>query len=71
MANSLTRAVRNALRSEEDRALIEGGFIYETGSLTKEGRKVVLNLIFESDEAIKQKVVEAALLIADEKKKKK
>ncbi len=66
---SLTKAVRNAFRSKEDKALIGGGFMYESGALTKEGRKVVLNLLLGSDEALKAKVVEAALAVAEEKKK--
>lgn len=68
---SLTKRVRNAFRSKEDRALIEGGFMYETGSLTKEGRKVVINLLLEQDAKLKAKVVEAALAIAEEAKSKK
>lgn len=66
---SLTKAVRNAFRSKEDKALINGGFMYETGSLTKEGRKVVLNMLIEQDEELKAKVVEAALAVAAEKEK--
>lgn len=62
---SLTARLRAALRSKEDKALIDGGFMYETGSLTKEGRKVVLNLILDNDTALKAKVVEAALAVAE------
>lgn len=49
------------LRSEGDRALIEQGFCYESGSLTKEGRKVVINLLFQNDDALRQDVTEIAL----------
>lgn len=69
MTKSLTKAVRNAFRSKEDKALINGGFMYETGSLTKEGRKVVLNFLLDKDEDLKARVVEAALAVAEENEK--
>lgn len=65
---SLTKAVRNAFRSKEDKALINGGFMYETGSLTPEGRKVVLNMLLEVDTELKDRVVNAALAVAESKK---
>lgn len=65
---SLTARLRSALRSKEDKALIDGGFMYETGSLTKEGRKVVLNLLLEHDADLKSKLVEAAVTLMDSEK---
>ena len=67
---SLTKAVRNVFRSKEDKALIGGGFMYETGSLTDEGRKVAINFAVEADAKLKAKLVEAALAIAAEAEKK-
>lgn len=66
---SLTKRVRNAFRSKEDKALIGGGFMYENGALTKEGRKVAINFIVESDAKLKAKLVEAALAVAEDKDK--
>lgn len=66
----LTKRLRNALRSKEDKALIGGGFMHETGSLTKEGRKVVLNLLLEHDPELKAKVVDAAVTLMEAEKEK-
>lgn len=57
---TLRRRVRNLLRSEGDRALIDAGFTYESGALTPEGRKVVLDLLFRDLEGVKPRVVELA-----------
>lgn len=57
---SLRSRVRNAFRSDDDKALNEAGFTYTSGSLTKEGRKVVLDYIFENDADLKSEMVKIA-----------
>lgn len=67
---TLRQKVRAALRSKEERLLIETGFTYESGALTKDGRKVVCDLLFE-DEELRARVVELAQTLKDEACKKK
>lgn len=57
---SLRQRVRAAFRSAEDKELQKAGFTYASGALTKEGRKVVLDHIFENDTAVKAAMVEVA-----------
>ncbi len=59
MAKTLRERVRAALRSKEERLLIETGFTYESGALTEDGRKVLADVIFE-DEGIRARIVELA-----------
>lgn len=69
--NNLREKVRAALRSPEETMLIRTGFIYESGALTKEGRKVVADLQFEGVEngELRARIVELAeALEADAKK---
>ncbi len=69
MAKTLRQRVRAALRSKEERLLIETGFTYESGALTKEGRKVVTDLLFE-DKEIRARVVELATQLKEDTCKK-
>lgn len=57
---SLRNRVRAAFRSSDDKALNEAGFTYTSGALTKEGRKVVLDFIFDNDDALKSEMVKIA-----------
>jgi hypothetical protein len=69
-AQTLRQKVRAALRSKDERLLIDTGFTYESGALTKEGRKVICDLLFE-DEALRAKVVELAKTLQEDACKKK
>lgn len=60
MATSLRSKVRAIRRSKEERLLIETGFTYDSGALTKDGRKVVADILFEGDEELRASVVEIA-----------
>lgn len=57
---TLRQRVRQLLLGEDEKALNKAGFTYKSGALTSEGRKVVLDEIFNSDEALKAKLVEVA-----------
>lgn len=57
---SLRQKVRALLMGEDDKALNKAGFTYKTGALTKEGRKVVLDHIFNSDTALRAEMVKVA-----------
>lgn len=64
-ASNLRERVRNALRSKEEKLLTDTGFTYTSGALTKEGRKVVLDILFE-DEELRAKVVKLAETLKEE-----
>jgi hypothetical protein len=68
-AKTLRQRARAALRSKEDRLLIETGFTYESGALTKDGRKVVLDLLFKEDDELRTKVLNIAQTLEDADKK--
>lgn len=60
MATSLRSKVRAVLRSKDERLLIETGFTYDSGALTKDGRKVVTDILFENDEELRLAVIDIA-----------
>lgn len=57
---TLRQKMRALLMGEDDKALNKAGFTYKTGTLTKEGRKVVLDHIFANDTALRTAMVKAA-----------
>ncbi len=57
--NTLAQKIRTALRSKDERLLIETGFTHPSGNLTVEGRKAVVNLLFEEPE-VRSRVIELA-----------
>lgn len=57
---TLRERVRALLLGDDEKALNKAGFTYKSGALTKEGRKVVLDHIFDNDEVLKATVVEIA-----------
>lgn len=57
---TLRQRVRQLLLGEDEKALNTAGFTYKSGALTKEGRKVVLDKIFENDTALKAELVAVA-----------
>lgn len=59
---TLRDKVRIALRGKDERLLIETGFVHPSGALTLEGRKVVLDLLFEDPE-LRAKVIELATVV--------
>lgn len=65
---TLRQRVRRVLRSADDQVLIDQGFTYESGALTKEGRKVVADLAFNN--GLKSEVVKIANQLADAEKTK-
>lgn len=64
--STLRQKVRSILRSKEDQTLIKAGVCYPSGALTKEGRKVVLDLIFQEDKELKAQVVELAVKLNED-----
>lgn len=69
MGTTLRERVRRIVRSKDDQVLIDQGFTYESGALTKEGRKVVADLAFTN--GLKEQVVKLARQLDDEEKAKK
>ena len=65
MSNTLRSKVRAVLRSKDDSLLIETGFTYPSGSLTLEGRKVVTDMLFETDENLRKNVLDVARKLKD------
>lgn len=62
---TLRQKVRSVFRSDEEKVLIEQGFTYPSGALTKEGRKVVLDHLFQRDESLYGQIVDVARQLAN------
>lgn len=60
MSTGLRQKVRQLLLGEDEKALNKAGFTYKSGALTKEGRKVVLDHIFNTNETLRAELVEVA-----------
>lgn len=67
---TLRERVRSITRSADDQVLISEGFTYSSGALTKDGRKVVVDILFQDPNlAIKDEVVKLALTLKEKRKK--
>lgn len=68
---SLRETVRAVLRDPDERLLIRTGFVYESGALTKEGRKVLADLQFQgiSNDELRAEIVSLANKIDEDETK--
>lgn len=64
--STLRQKVRALLLTKEEKALTKAGFTYKSGALTKEGRKVVVDRLFEKDEELKAELVAVAEQLNEE-----
>lgn len=58
--SNLRSKVRGVLRSKDEQALIDAGFTYESGAVTKEGRKVLADLQLQRDKELRSELVSIA-----------
>lgn len=56
---SLRQRINRLRLGKEQRVLVDNGIMYPSGSLTKEGRKVVLDELFRSDVDLQARIVVA------------